>query len=354
MCKAMLKLMSILICFVLFCCVLCLLKNAFYAYTQEGTLIKWYYIGGIISGVFAFGAFIVAVISNNNQRRTSDLQRFESTFFNMFAQQQQITSELSFSYSYKDTILEDAPTKTDLVCLNRTRLQKEIIVNKEVKGRELFYFLFTTNNKDLQGMKFILGNGGMDTYKESMYPTYFDHYFRHLYTIIKFVHETKILLPDDKYKYTSMVRAILSRYELIWLYYNSLSDYGNDEFKRLIEDYSLLKNIRVELLTASKELNDTLLQNNVTESALKEQGFSSTDYEYRLSNDKGNKDKYYIGAFYNKKGLAKGKEIVAKWEKYMNEIAKKEKNIDTQMTVETSSQITELSDDDDDFKCAFI
>lgn len=350
MCKAILKLMSILICFVLFCCVLCLLKNAFYAYTQESTLVKWYYIGGIISGVFAFGAFIVALISNNSQRRTSDLQRFESTFFNMLAQQQQITSELSFSYSYKDTILEDAPTET------YTRLQKEIIVNKEVKGRELFYFLFATNNKYLCGMKFFLDHKGMDAYEESMYPTYFDHYFRHLYTIVKFVNETKVLSPDDKYKYTSMVRATLSRYELIWLYYNSLSQYGKDKFKDLIEDYSLLKNIRVELLTASKEFTDTLLKNGITENALKEQGFSFTDYEYRLSDEKGNKAKYYIGAFYNKKELINGRKIVMEWEKYMDKMTKKGNNIDLQMAVQTSSPIAEFNDDDDDddFICAFI
>lgn len=151
-----------------------------------------------------------------------------------------------------------------------------------------------------------------------------------------------------------MVRATLSRYELIWLYYNSLSQYGKDKFKDLIEDYSLLKNIRVELLTASKEFTDTLLKNGITENALKEQGFSFTDYEYRLSDEKGNKAKYYIGAFYNKKELINGRKIVMEWEKYMDKMTKKGNNIDLQMAVQTSSPIAEFNDDDDDFICAFI
>lgn len=348
--KPIMKLMLILTSVVLFCGALCLLKSAYYAHTEEGTLIKWYYIGGIVSGIFAFGAFIVAFISNNNQRRTSDLQRFESTFFNMLAQQQQITSELSFSYSYKDTILEEAATET------YTRLQKEVIVNKEVKGRELFYFLFATNTKYLHGMKLFLDNRGMEAYEESIYPTYFDHYFRHLYTIIKFVHETKILSHEDKYKYTSMVRATLSRYELIWLYYNSLSEYGKYKFKDMIEDYALLKNIRVELLTASKEFVDTLQQKGITREMLEEQKFSVTDYEFRLSDEKGDENKYYIGAFYNKKELAKGKKLVAKWEKYMNEtMIKKESAIDTtQITPQTFSQTTDFCDDESDFPCAGV
>ncbi|MFW5612850.1 MAG: putative phage abortive infection protein, partial [Prevotella pectinovora] len=37
-------------------------------------------------------------------------------------------------------------------------------------------------------------------------------------------------------------------YELVWLYYNGLSDYGSEKFKPLIEKYSMLQNLREELL----------------------------------------------------------------------------------------------------------
>lgn len=53
---------------------------------------------------------------------------------------------------------------------------------------------------------------------------------------------------DDEYEYTSMLRAILPRYELVWLYYNGLSYYGNEKLKPLIERYAMLKNLREDLL----------------------------------------------------------------------------------------------------------
>lgn len=61
---------------------------------ESDVLLHLYNIGGIVSGVFAFGAFAVASFTYLNQKWTGDMQRFETTFFNMLALQQQITSEL--------------------------------------------------------------------------------------------------------------------------------------------------------------------------------------------------------------------------------------------------------------------
>lgn len=36
--------------------------------------------------------------------------------------------------------------------------------------------------------------------------------------------------------------------ELVWLYYNGLSDYGVENLKPLIERYAMLKNLRDDLL----------------------------------------------------------------------------------------------------------
>jgi hypothetical protein len=71
------------------------------------------------------------------------------------------------------------------------------------------------------------------------------HYFRNLYHIIKFVNEAS--LPDTR-KYTSLVRAQLSGYEQLLLFYNGLSTYGIEKFKPLIEKFSLLENMPSRLL----------------------------------------------------------------------------------------------------------
>jgi hypothetical protein len=51
-----------------------------------------------------------------------------------------------------------------------------------------------------------------------------------------------------KYKYTSILRAQLSDYELLWLFYNGISRNGKLKFKPLIEEYSLLKTIPINHL----------------------------------------------------------------------------------------------------------
>lgn len=105
-------------------------------------------------------------------------------------------------------------------------------------------------------MRGLLKERGLDGYEDSFTPTYFDHYFRHLYRIFKFVAESPLLdNEEDRYEYASMVRAQLSRYELIWLYYNALSSYGRDKFKPLIERFAILKNLREEMLVQDLKLD---------------------------------------------------------------------------------------------------
>ena len=54
-------------------------------------------------------------------------------------------------------------------------------------------------------------------------------------------------MKDGKWELAEFL-DVYKRQELIWLYYNCLSEYGNEYFKPLIERYALLKNIRKDLL----------------------------------------------------------------------------------------------------------
>ena len=126
-----------------------------------------------------------------------------------------------------------------------------------------------------------------------------------------------LLKEDEKYKYTSIVRATLSRYELVWLYYNCLTPVGNEKFKPLIERYAILKNLRVELLTLCKENQAKLLESNKSKQ-LKNSDFSNKDYEFFLTKEKNNKSAYYIGAFYPKESLKQGEELVNFWTVFIN------------------------------------
>ena len=182
------------------------------------------------------------------QNKTLRLQRFENTFFQMLNLQEEIVSNLRYTYTENRTeiIMSGAADGQ-----TRTKKQDYIVI-----GRELFEYLFekaihpvrrTEDNRG--GMRSTIECFQLEGYMDSNHPSYFDHYFRHLYHIIKFVKNTQLLdSEEERYEYTSIVRAQLSRYELVWLYYNGLSDYGKEKFKPLIEEYALLKNLRHELL----------------------------------------------------------------------------------------------------------
>lgn len=73
----------------------------------------------------------------------------------------------------------------------------------------------------------------------------FGHYFRNLYHIVKLVDRNDL---EDKQFYINIIRAQLSSYELVILFYNCLSDLGSERFKPLIEEYSLLESLDHSLL----------------------------------------------------------------------------------------------------------
>lgn len=292
-------------------------------------------VNALISA-FAFAGVIVAIVIQRNELRlqrndlglqrkefetqntTLKLQRFENTFFNMMSLQQQIVDGLSFKDITKELIVEDAPNP------QMGRLSKEVVLDNTVQGRELFYYSFVqmthhvtqSDGSDFKvyGMRYYLHKSGFNSYDDCYTPSYFDHYFRHLYTMIKFVDKVDFLLDNEKYQYVAMIRATLSRYELVWIYYNGLSPIGRVKFKKLIEKYSLLKNLRTDLLSLSLENFTSLSRMGYSYDLLLKNGFTGTDYEFFLADDEMD-DKYLLSAFYNNEEIEKGHELLKKWKK---------------------------------------
>jgi hypothetical protein len=92
----------------------------------------------------------------------------------------------------------------------------------------------------------------------NVYQASLGHYFRTLYHVIKFVDESDALKlenadadKNNRRRYTSLVRAQLSAFELELLFYNGISPYG-EKFKPLIEKYGLLENFNTEHLLSPK------------------------------------------------------------------------------------------------------
>jgi len=82
------------------------------------------------------------------------------------------------------------------------------------------------------------------------------HYFRNLYHILKFINNSKEIEETEKFKYTSLLRALLSSHELALLFYNGLCENGEEFFKPLIEKFSFLKNIDTSLIINPAHKNE--------------------------------------------------------------------------------------------------
>ena len=175
------------------------------------------------------------------QNKTLKRQRFENTFFNMLSLQQEITNNL---------------------LLQCKIFQENVERDVTYKGREAFKGIYEDAVFEYEGiisiantgLKYILKNNWLDGYTKIPATNRFDHYFRHLYRIFKYVDTTDLISDEERYEYACIVRSQLSDYELIMLFFNGLSDNGKEKFKPLIEKYAILKNMRPDLLpSAGKE-----------------------------------------------------------------------------------------------------
>lgn len=74
---------------------------------------------------------------------------------------------------------------------------------------------------------------------------YFDRYFNNLYYVLNFIHRSNI---QDKYFYASIVRAQLTVFEQLFLFYFGLSDFSNLEFKEILQTYHFFEELPLDEL----------------------------------------------------------------------------------------------------------
>lgn len=218
-------------------------------------------IGGIMgpfvaiaAAILTFLAFWVQFKANEQQRKDIARERFENNLFELLHFHQDITNELL------------------LKCNVYSNNYQNNIRTVEEKGRDVFQLLYEdaiVYNK-YGGIKNIINisSNNWETAYLNCPIGFLDHYFRLLYRILKYIDDSSKNIPemtkDKRYEYTCIVRATLSQYELIMLFYNCMSKNGREKFKPLIEKYAIFNNLRVELLATDKDkkLYATKFQDN--------------------------------------------------------------------------------------------
>lgn len=246
-----------------------------------------------LEGIFSpadtlFSAFasVGAIYAIYSQFKTFNIQQFESNFFNMLSIHRSNRDSIRITLDIKSP--KQSPTPKHYP--SRARRIKKVplpqqprIFSREFSDIEAFYALYElfrtiatkaglgmtpSNNyfctdklEKMIGERFDPLRNESGEFQTSMgraifiaTQTVFDeytnrvlyHYFRHLYHMVKYVHCATI---SDKKKYIGILRAQLSVYEHVLLYYNALANTdfeegtGKSKFQLLIEEYELMHNV---------------------------------------------------------------------------------------------------------------
>ena len=157
------------------------------------------------------------------QSASFKLQNFERTFFEMVRLHHDIIKDLD--------LVRSAESRT---------------VGRDCFGK-FFSILRQLHNEvppELvnQERKIILDYVYSGFYKKNQHDV--GHYFRNLHRILKFVDGSDV---TNKTEYTGILRAQLSSFELVLLFYHALYSVG-DKLKPLVERYAMLENLDLKLL----------------------------------------------------------------------------------------------------------
>jgi len=211
-------------------------------------------LNAIFSGLAFAGVIITILLQRNElklqreelkaqrlefetQNETLKLQRFESIFFNMVS----VYHEIVNSNEHDFMLFGDSYIKKGRDIFNYQYRYMKSDMDKVIEDTPYRLTDYTNiYNRDYNQLKAPLGN-----------------YFRNLYRVIKIIDESELKDITAKYQYTSIIRAQLSDIELVFLFFNGLSDIGNGKFKRYIETYGLLKNLNLDILPQA-HLNNLL------------------------------------------------------------------------------------------------
>jgi hypothetical protein len=209
------------------------------------------------------------------QNNTLILQRFENTFFNLISLHHQIVGAIDFTYYSEKRMLDQLSARTAFSMVTAgpefQPLSPEL-ENITIIGRDVFKYLYEAKGELKDKLKNVSRPEDVITIYLPAFmkiQTDFKHYFRNLYRIFKLVDETDFSFGNTdinedevkaiQYKYTSIMRAQLSPYELLWLFYNTLarvhSKFPDKNFYDLIVRYTLFRGFPFNQLASGAHRN---------------------------------------------------------------------------------------------------
>lgn len=218
---------------------------------------------GLLGAFFSLVAFLAVVATlvyqwrkDANDKKYAAKLQFEQEFFSMTAMLEDIVSHLRFSDSQNATVSSIADKMLESYYKsigdwhpdkNEDREEKP----KTVEGRDVFKYIYE-DRENYNLLSYINREELLQLTSEAQdmcFDGTLDHYFRYLYRILKHIDESDLLnkLENPKKEreyYAHVLRAQLSNYELLMLFYNGLIGENPQTIKKLIEKYAMFNNLR--------------------------------------------------------------------------------------------------------------
>lgn len=243
------------------------------------------FVGGFIGSLFSMAGFLLLFEAIVQQQRIFEKQQFESKFFDLLKIHRENMSEMRKRIPIKGDKYEEGRRVFVLmrkefgelieIVRNLNAQEPKPLPEKEVANLAylVFYFgvsetlfnkgqnqttilrekLLTANHNEAFVNKLIdTCSQYMD--EENQYIKFngnqarLGHYFRHLFQVVKFVDQSKIVNESEKYFYLKTLRAQLSSHEQLLLFYSVISEIGRSwlEPVNYISKYRLIKNLPLE------------------------------------------------------------------------------------------------------------
>lgn len=184
----------------------------------------------LLAAFLTFLAFWIQYRANRIQENYIKQQRFEDTFFRLLDHYKKNLDSMDIRDVNEDTRI----MATGCECFKSMYVEMKRFIGENTKPENIAHYY-----------DFL-----QDYYKHDLH-----HYFRFLYHILKFIKQSEIS-ENEKLKYSSILRATMSAYELVFIFYNCLHENGRSRFKQLIEEFSFLKNIDNNLIINIEQKNE--------------------------------------------------------------------------------------------------
>lgn len=203
------------------------------------------YVGGTLSPVFSLLGLLALLLTIHlqNQELTNSAREMTRSVRALEAQGAALHQQ-----NFERTFFEMVRLHHDIVKALDLRDESGRVTTAGRDCFSVFYERFKKRHSKAnasfngQGQRKIVSEAYGEFYKATQHEI--GHYFRNFHRILKFVDESEV---DRKGRYTGVLRAQMSSYELALLFYNALHPVG-EKVKPLVERYGILENLDLSIL----------------------------------------------------------------------------------------------------------